>query len=93
MEIVVTSTSDLQRIVDASVEAATAKVLSRVKNREGKPKEWLTNREAMDYLGLSKATLQRYRKSGRLPYSKIGGNIYYRFEDLAAILEENMVRP
>ena len=91
MEVVVTSAADLQRIIDASVEAATAKVLSRMKSTASQPKEWLTNQEAMAFLGLAKATLQRYRKSGLLPYSKIGGNIYYRYKDLVAVLEGNLV--
>ena len=92
MNLIITSTEDLRRIVDASVEAATEKVLSRVKTTESSHKEWLTNREVMGFLGLSKATLQRYRTSGRLPYSKIGGNIYYRYHDLVAVLEDNLVR-
>ena len=91
MELIVTSKSDLQRIVYASVEAATVKLLSRIQPAASGPKEWLTNKEAMDFLGLSKTTLQRYRTSGKLPYSKIGGNIYYRYEDLVAILEEHIV--
>ena len=90
MELVITSKADLQRIVDASVEAATVKLLSRIQPAASGPKEWLTNKEAMDFLGLSKTSLQRYRASGRLPYSKIGGNIYYRYADLVAVLEENL---
>ena len=90
-QVIVTTAPALQRIVDASVEAATAKILARFKSAETSHKEWLTNREAMHFLGLSKATLQRYRTSGKLPYSKIGGNIYYRYDDLTAILEEHVV--
>ncbi len=92
MDVIVTSKADLQRIVHASVEAATAKILSHTQpTPSGGPKEWLTNREAMDFLGLSKTSLQRYRSSGRLPFSKMGGNIYYRYADLVAVLEENLV--
>lgn len=89
--IIVTSVQDLQRIVDTSVEAATTKVLSRIQPTTAAPKAWFTNKEAMDFLGLSKATLQRYRASGRLPYAKLGGNVYYRYTDLVAILETHLV--
>ena len=89
--ILVTSQEDLQRIVDASVEAATSRLLARLPREESRQKAWLTNREAMAYLGLSKTTLQRYRTSGSLPYAKIGGNIFYRYEDLAAVLEAHLV--
>ena len=92
MEVIVTSVRDLQRIVDASVEAATAKVLARLSPTKAGPKEWLTNKEAMDFLGLSKTSMQRYRASGRLSYSKIGGSIYYRYADLVAVLEANLVK-
>ena len=92
MEVIVTSKKDLQRIVNASVEAATAKVISQVQPVASGLKEWLTNREAMDFLGLSKTSLQRYRSSGRLPFSKIGGNIYYKYSDLVAVLEANLVK-
>ena len=92
MEVIVTSKKDLQRIVDASVEAATAKVLARLKPSAAGPKAWLTNKETMAFLGLSKTSLQRYRASGRLAYSKIGGNIYYKYSDLVAVLEENLVK-
>ena len=56
MEVIVTSKKDLQRIVDASVEAATAKVLARLKPSAAGPKAWLTNKETMAFLGLSKTS-------------------------------------
>ena len=93
MEVIVTSKRDLQRIVNDSVEAATAKVLSQVQQTaSGGMKEWLSNKEAQAFLGLSKTSLQRYRTSGRLPYSKVGGNIYYKYSDLVAVLEANLVK-
>ncbi len=93
MEVIVTSKKDLQRIVNASVEAATARVLSQVQQTaSGGMKEWLSNKETQAFLGLSKTSLQRYRSSGRLPFSKIGGNIYYKYSDLVAVLEANLVK-
>jgi len=92
MKLIVTTKKDLQRIVNASVEAATTKAFSQVQPVASGPKEWLTNREAVSFLGLSKTTLQRYRRSGQLSYSKIGGNIYYKYSDLVAVLEKNLVK-
>lgn len=54
-------------------------------------KSWLTNAEAMDFVGLSRMTLQRYRDAGKLPYSKIGSNVYYRRDDIVALLEAGAV--
>lgn len=53
-------------------------------------KRWLTNEEAMEYLGLSRSTLNRYRMEGKIPYSKVGQNVYYRLEDIEELLEENL---
>lgn len=55
----------------------------------GSEKEWLTNKEACKYLGLSRMTLQRYRDNGVLEFSKVGSNIYYRRADILALLEKN----
>jgi DNA-binding transcriptional MerR regulator len=51
---------------------------------------WVSNRVVMKLLGLSRPTLQRYRSKGIIPHSRIGGNVYYRFEDIEAILENNL---
>ena len=51
---------------------------------------WLTNEEAMDYLDVSRSTLNRYRMDGKLPYSKVGQKVYYRLDDIEEMLEENM---
>lgn len=53
--------------------------------------EILSNRRAREYLDVSKSTLQRWRDSGLLPYSKIEGSIYYRREDLIRVVEEHRV--
>jgi len=59
---------------------------------ETQEREWLSNREAMDYLSLSKSTLERYRRQGVLDYYKIEGNfIRYRRADLDAWIEEHRV--
>lgn len=56
------------------------------------PKEWLTQKECLDYVGASKATLARWRADGLLAYSKVGGLLFYRRSDVDALLESNLVR-
>ena len=87
MELVVTPKPELEQLLTATVERLLDEKLARIRF-ENVPKEWLTNGEAMDFLHLSRATLQRYRNDGRLPYSKIGSNIFYRYEDVVAFLEK-----
>ena len=94
MELVVLTSDQLKKLIDKAVrravEDALDKVLAQLEKQGGR-KEWMTNREAMEYLGLSKTTLQRYRASGLLPYSKVGGSIYFRRSDINELLEDNRV--
>ena len=90
--LLLTSEDEIQRLLDNAVDAALPGALNDLSppGREP-PKEVLSNREAMEFLDLSKSTLQRYRDDGTLPYSKLGGNVYYRRKDLLHVLEENRV--
>lgn len=90
MNVIVMSSEELKDLISDNVEAAFARWMNRMgQGSHSTPKEWFTNQEAMHFLGLSKATLQRYRDSGALPHSKVGANIYYRYVDVVALLERN----
>ena len=54
-------------------------------------KKWLKSPEVRKLLGLSTGTLQNLRINGTLPYTKIGGVIYYDYEEIMKILEQNSV--
>ena len=43
---------------------------------------WLDIQEACQLLKISKRTLQSYRDNGILPFSQIGGKIYFRANDI-----------
>lgn len=57
----------------------------------GTLKKYLKSSEVMDLLQLSPGTLQNLRINGTLPYSKIGGIIYYDAEDIQKVLNENRI--
>ena len=66
------------------------KALSDLMNRSGTmPKKWLKSNEVMEMLGLSSSGLQNLRISGTIPFTKLGGLIYYDNEDISRILEKN----
>jgi len=90
MELIITSKSDLRDLIEASVRDAIISSTEVQEKGGDRPKPWMTNREAQVFYGLSKSTLQRYRNSGRLPYSKIGGRVYYRRSDILRYLEESL---
>jgi hypothetical protein len=52
-------------------------------------KEWLKTADVMELLGCSPGTLQNLRVSGKLPFTKIGGTIYYSRKDVLKVLETN----
>jgi hypothetical protein len=55
------------------------------------PKQWLKSAEVRKMLGISHGTLQNLRISRSLPYTKIGGIMYYKYEDIERILESGRV--
>jgi len=50
-------------------------------------KQWLKSSEVRRLLNISAGTLQTLRISGRLSYTKLGGIIYYNYDDIQAVLE------
>jgi len=56
-----------------------------------KSKKWLKSPEVRELLSISTGTLQNLRINGTLPYTKMGGVIYYDYEEILKILEENSV--
>lgn len=74
-----------------------AELLQELKDAFGagaKPpdKQWLKSSEVRKLLGISPGTLQNLRINGTLAYSKIGGMMYYRHQDIVRLLEKGGVR-
>ena len=59
-----------------------------IKESKGQPgKKWLKSTEVKKLLGISHGFLQTLRDTGTLPFTKIGGSIYYDYEDIHAMME------
>lgn len=52
-------------------------------------RKWLKSHEVRRLLTISPGTLQNLRINGTLPFTKIGGVIYYDYEDIQKMLEEH----
>lgn len=50
---------------------------------------WLKSYQVQRMLGISPGTLQNLRINGTIPYSKIGGVIFYSHDDINAIMKHN----
>ena len=51
--------------------------------------KWIKSNKVMDKLEISPGTLQNFRINETIPFSKLGGIIYYDEEKINEILENN----
>jgi len=59
----------------------------------GQPsKKWLKSFEVRKLLGISPGTLQNMRINGTLPYTKIGGVMFYDYDEIKKTLEKHQVQ-
>lgn len=58
---------------------------------QGKLKKYLKSSEVMDLLQISPGTLQNLRLNGTLPYTKVGGILFYDSEEIQKVLNDNRV--
>ncbi|SNR43832.1 Helix-turn-helix domain-containing protein [Lutibacter agarilyticus] len=54
-------------------------------------KKYLKSGELMELLKVSPGTLQTLRINGTLPYTKIGGIIFYDADEISKVMKENRV--
>jgi hypothetical protein len=65
-------------------------VKKTLKENAGQPvKRWLKTNEVCKILGISITTLLTLRINGILPYSKVGGVLYFDYDDILKVMEEN----
>lgn len=63
------------------------------KQAQGKlKKKYLKSSEVMDLLQISPGTLQNLRVNGTLPYTKVGGIIFYDAEEIQKVMTDNRVQ-
>ena len=58
-----------------------------IKPGQGQSKQWLKSVEVRKLLNISPGTLQNLRINGTLRFTKIGGMLYYKLEDIHKLLE------
>lgn len=88
MAIEIITREELDKFKDELINELTEIFNSVQKNR----KEWLKSPEVMKLLDISPGTLQHLRVTGVLPYTKVGGTIYYSYDDIHQMLEKNKKR-
>lgn len=54
-------------------------------------KKWMKSPEVRELLGISPGTLQNLRVNGTLPYTRVGGVLYYDYQEIMQVLDKNRV--
>ena len=54
-------------------------------------KKWMKSYEVEKLLEISPGTLQTFRNNGTIPYTKIGGSIYYDPQDIEKVMREKKI--
>ena len=72
-----------------NLKADIIKELKRMFDYPSEQKEWLKSTDVMKLLNCSQGTLQNLRMNGTLPFTKMGGTIYYTYSDVLKVLNEN----
>ena len=81
--------SKVDKIFEA-LDSLGLKIETEVKKQSKKLTEtWLDNQDVMELLKISPRTLQNMRDTMTLPYSKVGGKIYYKSSDVENPLNQN----
>jgi hypothetical protein len=84
-ELIITKPEALSELVS---DAVKREFEARAASTTSNDRKVFTNRQAMDYLHVSRSTLQRWRNDGKLPYRKVQGKILYTKADILKLLDE-----
>lgn len=79
----VDSRSNIREMPDSTNSRSDISLNSSLKIEEA---EWLTSKEAAEYLRVSEATLRNMVSSGRVPYFKFGRSNRYLLKELRQLL-------
>lgn len=60
------------------------------KDNQQEERVWIKSHQVQRMLGISPGTLQTLRLNGTIPYSKVGGVLFYYKTDISRLLDENM---
>jgi Helix-turn-helix domain len=61
------------------------------KQVKGKLKRYIKSSELLEMLQISPGTLSNLRVNGTLPYTKVGGIIFYDSEEIQKVMDNNRV--
>jgi hypothetical protein len=88
MEISILTKEDFQEFKSELIEKIES-LLDKQPEKTEEEQVWLKSHHVQRMLGISAATLQNLRVNGTMPYSKIGGVIFYDKKEVLEVLNRN----
>ena len=91
MDVITIESEAFKKLIESVNELKTL-VSENFKNQSPggqSQKTWLNKKEACQMLRISERTLQTYRNTGVIPFSRIQGKIYYKAEDMQAFFNDH----
>jgi hypothetical protein len=82
----------LEFITKSDLENFKSEIIKEVANLlNGKQenKKWLKSADVRKMLNISPGTLQNLRVSRILPFTKIGGTVFYDYNDVMKVMQKN----
>jgi hypothetical protein len=78
-------------VTKGDLEDLKAEILKAIEKYStgGRQTKWGKSKDVMKMLCLSHSSLQTLRINGTIPYSKLGGIIYYDMEDIEKLMTKN----
>lgn len=90
MEIELVTLADLQNLKKEII--TEIRTLLSSKTELGEDKKWVKSKDVQKLLQISAGTLQNLRNRKMIPFTKLGGVIFYSQEDLKKIMEKRRER-
>jgi Helix-turn-helix domain len=82
---------NVELITREDLEQFKKELFEELRNGGSRPspenQKWLKSYQVKNLLKISPGTLQNLRMNGTLRFTKIGGILYYKYEDIIEVLE------
>lgn len=88
---------EIELITLSDLENLKKEILSEIKkmlsgHRDEPEKKWLKSKEIQQLLGISPGTLQTLRNRAMIPFTRLGGVIYYNREEVKKVLDQSEIK-
>ncbi|MCK4500795.1 helix-turn-helix domain-containing protein [Candidatus Babeliales bacterium] len=81
----ITTKEDLRELEERLAKRISDLISEKLSNRQ----KWLRSSDVRKMLSISPGTLQNLRINRQISYSRVGGTLYYRFDDVEELLTKN----